>query len=115
VMAVGQLWAAALPVADTTLTALVVPIGLVGIGFALGVTSITAVAVNTVPVHYAGMAGAATSLLRDFGFTLGPAIIGTVALSQASSRFSSDLGAAGLPAAQSQALSTWLRRAVLSP
>jgi len=103
VMAVGQLWAAALPVADTTLTALVVPIGLVGIGFAVGVTSITAVAVNTVPIHYAGMASAATSLLRDFGFTLGPAIIGTVALSQASSRFSSDLGAAGLPAAQSQA------------
>jgi hypothetical protein len=53
------------------------PDGLVGVGFALGVTSITTVAVNTVPVHYAGMAGAATSL--------------------------------------SQALSTWLRRAVLSP
>jgi hypothetical protein len=40
-MAVGQLWAAALPVDDTTLTALVVRIGLVGIGFALGVISTT--------------------------------------------------------------------------
>jgi MFS family permease len=100
IMAGGQLWAATLPVADTALTVLVAPIGLVGIGFALCVSSITATAVNTVPLHYAGMASATTSLLRDFGFTLGPAVIGAVALSQAASRFGVALPAAGLPAAQ---------------
>ncbi len=100
IMAIGQFYAAVLPVADTTLTSLVVPIGLVGIGFALGVASITATAVNTVPIHFAGMASATTSLLRDFGFTLGPAVIGAVALSQAAGRFGPAVGAAGLPAGQ---------------
>jgi hypothetical protein len=102
-MAIGQFLAAALPFTDTTRTALVVPIGLVGLWFALAVASITAVAVNTVPIHYAGMASAATSLLRDVGYTLGPAIIGSVALSQASSRFGAGVAAAHLPAGQSQA------------
>jgi MFS family permease len=97
IMAIGEFYAATLPVSDTTLTSLVVPIGLVGIGFALSVASITATAVNTVPIHYAGMASATTSLLRDFGFTLGPAIIGAVALGQAASRFTGNLGAANLP------------------
>jgi MFS family permease len=100
IMASGEFYAAALPVSDTTLTSLVVPIGLVGIGFALCVSSITATAVNTVPIHYAGMASATTSLPRDFGFTLGPAVIGAVALSQAAGRFTSSLHGAGLPAGQ---------------
>lgn len=103
IMAVGQFYAATVPIADTTLTSLVVPIGLVGIGFALGVASITATAVNTVPIHYAGMASATTSLLRDFGFTLGPAVIGAVALSQAAGRFGAAVGGAGLPGAQLRA------------
>lgn len=102
-MGIGQFLAAGVPLTDTTLTSLVVPIALVGRGFALGVASITAVAVNTVPIHYAGMASAATSLLRDFGFTLGPAIIGTVALSEAAGGFASGVTAAHLPAAQAQA------------
>ncbi|GAA1325377.1 MFS transporter [Pseudonocardia xinjiangensis] len=99
-MAAGQFAAATVPIADTTLTSLVVPIGLVGIGFALAVTSITATAVNTVPIHYAGMASAATSLLRDFGFTLGPAVIGAVALGEAGARFTSTVAGAGLPAGE---------------
>ncbi|WP_194894397.1 MFS transporter [Catenulispora pinisilvae] len=100
VMAGGQFLAARMPIADSTLTSLVVPIGLVGVGFALAVASITATAVNTVPIHYAGMASATTSLLRDFGFTLGPAVIGAVALGRAAARFGAALPAAGLPAGQ---------------
>jgi MFS family permease len=97
IMAIGQFLAAALPVSDTSLTALVLPIGLVGIGFAFSVSSITATAVNTAPIHFAGMASATTSLLRDFGFTLGPALVGAVALSQAASTFTAHLPGAGLP------------------
>ena len=100
VMAAGQFLASTMPISDTTLTALVVPLGLVGIGFALAVSSITATAVNTVPIHYAGMASATTSLLRDFGFTLGPAVIGAIALGQAAARFNAVLPGAGLPANQ---------------
>ncbi|GAA5190014.1 MFS transporter [Rugosimonospora acidiphila] len=100
IMAAGQFYAATLPVGNTTLTSLVVPIGLVGVGFALSVSSMTATAVNTVPIHFAGMASATTSLLRDFGFTLGPAVIGAVALSQAATRFGAAVQTAGLPADQ---------------
>ncbi len=100
VMAAGQFLASTMPISDTTLTSLVVPLGLVGIGFALAVSSITATAVNTVPIHYAGMASATTSLLRDFGFTLGPAVIGAIALGQAAARFNAVLPGAGLPANQ---------------
>ncbi len=95
-MAAGDFVAAALPNADRALTSLILPLGLVGVGFAFTVSSITATAVNTVPIHYAGMASAATSLLRDFGFTLGPAVIGAVALSRAASRFSAGLAASSL-------------------
>ncbi len=66
-------------------------------------SSITATAVNTVPVPLAGMASAATNLLRDFGFTLGPAVIGAVALSQAASRVSGTLAGASSLDAESRA------------
>ncbi|MEV5750590.1 MFS transporter [Actinoallomurus sp. NPDC052308] len=95
-MAAGDFTAATLPVSDRALTSLILPLGLVGVGFALTVSSITATAVNTVPIHYAGMASAATSLLRDFGFTLGPAVIGAVALSRAASQFTSGLAGSTL-------------------
>ena len=35
------------------------------------------------PFRLAGMAAAATSMVRDFGFALGPAVIGAVSLSRA--------------------------------
>jgi hypothetical protein len=44
------------------------------------------------------MASATTNLLRDFGFTLGPAVIGAVALSRAGSGFTDKLDASPLPA-----------------
>lgn len=96
-IAVGDFWAATIGVHDTSLVPLIVPLAFVGVGFALAVSSITAVAVNTVPIHFTGMASAATSLLRDFGFTLGPAIIGAVALGRASSLFATNLATADLP------------------
>jgi hypothetical protein len=97
-MAGGDFMAATLSVNDRALTSLIVPISLVGIGFALTVSSITSTAVNTVEVHYAGMASASTSLLRDFGFTLGPAVIGAIALSHAANEFTQKLGSSNLSA-----------------
>jgi len=98
-IAAGDYWAATLPITDTAFTSLIVPLGLVGLGFSVTVTSITATAVNTVPTHLAGMASATTNLLRDFGFTLGPAVIGAVALSRAAGSFSDSLHDSALPQA----------------
>ncbi|MFJ8489414.1 MFS transporter [Streptomyces sp. NPDC094038] len=98
-IAAGDYWAATLPITDSSFTSLILPLGLVGLGFAITVSSITATAVNTVPVHLAGMASATTNLLRDFGFTLGPAVIGAVALSRATSSFSASLHDSALPQA----------------
>ncbi|WP_327181397.1 hypothetical protein [Streptomyces sp. NBC_01334] len=39
---------------------------------------------NAVPLHMTGMASGATSLVREFGQGLGPAVISTVAMSAAS-------------------------------
>ncbi|MFD5393119.1 MFS transporter [Streptomyces sp. NPDC127097] len=103
-MATGDFWMATLDVRETSLGALFAPLGLVGIGYAFSVASVTAVAVNTVPIRFTGMASASTSLLRDFGFTLGPALIGAVALGHASSAFQSHLSSSSLaPAAKSAA------------
>jgi MFS family permease len=84
--AAGDLWTAAVPVSSQTgMGEVVVPFALVGIGFALSVSAMTAVLVDTVPNHLEGMASGAANMLRDFGFTLGPAVIGAVTLSRAAS------------------------------
>ncbi|MCX3061156.1 MFS transporter [Streptomyces beihaiensis] len=95
-MAAGDLVAATLDVSDRALPSLILPLGLVGVGFAFTVSSLTATAVTAAPAHLAGMASATTNLLRDFGFTLGPAVIGAVALGQAASRVRASLGTAHL-------------------
>jgi MFS family permease len=82
-MAAGALWLAAVPATNVSLAPVIAPFILVGAGFALAVSSVTAVTVNTVPNHLSGMASGTTNMLRDFGFTLGPAVIGAVALSNA--------------------------------
>jgi hypothetical protein len=74
-----------------SLLPIIAPLVLIGIGFAFALNSVTAVAVNTVPNHLAGMASGTTSQLRDFGFTLGPAVIGTVALGAAASQIQARL------------------------
>lgn len=99
----GDFLAATLDVDDRALTSLILPLGLVGIGFALTVSSITATAVNAAPVHLAGMASASTNLLRDFGFTLGPAVIGAVALSQAASQLTGAIAGSNLAPASKAA------------
>ncbi|MGW3684263.1 MFS transporter [Streptomyces prasinus] len=96
-MAVGSFLCARLDVTDTSLTPFVLPTLLIGIGFALGVSSITAVALNSVPGRLAGMASATTNMLRDLGFALGPVVVGAVALSHAGDAFSSKLAGADLP------------------
>ena len=98
-IATGDYWAATLSITDRSFLSLILPLGLVGLGFAVTVSSITATAVNTVPLHLAGMASATTNLLRDFGFTLGPAVIGAVALSRAADSFSGALHGSALPPA----------------
>ncbi|WP_448628588.1 MFS transporter [Geodermatophilus sp. URMC 64] len=95
-MAVGAWLASGLEVQDTSLLPMVAPALLIGVGFALSVSSFTAVAINTVPLHQAGMASATTNLLRDLGFALGPIIVGAVALSTAGEKLGAALATADL-------------------
>ncbi|MFF3504610.1 MFS transporter [Streptomyces sp. NPDC003247] len=83
-MAAGQFWIAALPVTTTSLAAFIGPVLLLGVGFICVVSSLTSAAVNAVPLHMTGMASGATSLVREFGQGLGPAVISTIAMSAAS-------------------------------
>ena len=97
-LAVGQLWLSAIPVAAAGLSPILGVLALNGIGFVLLVSGLTAAMVNAVPVELAGMASGTASVVRDLGQTLGPAVIGTVALSQAAPLLAQ--GVAGQPAAQ---------------
>ncbi|WP_327243922.1 MFS transporter [Streptomyces sp. NBC_01320] len=99
-MAIGCLLFTRLDVTDPGLGAFVAPALLVGIGFALTVSSVTAVALNSVPLNLAGMASATTNMLRDLGFALGPVVVGAVALSNAGSAFAANVSGADLPAGQ---------------
>jgi MFS family permease len=92
-MGIGDYWLASVPVTDLSIGAIVAPLVIVGVGFALALNAITSVAVNTVANHLAGMASGTTSLLRDFGFTLGPAVVGAIALSRAASTITQKLAA----------------------
>ncbi|MBB3084346.1 MFS transporter [Geodermatophilus sabuli] len=102
-MAIGGLLVSRLDVTSTSLTPLIVPDLLIGIGFALTVSSFTAVAINTVPLHLAGMASATTNLLRDLGFALGPIVVGAVALSTAGEQLGAALATADLAPDQAAA------------
>nr|WP_274636719.1 MFS transporter [Microbacterium bovistercoris] len=78
------------------------PLLLLGIGFALTIGSITAVAINTVQPHEIGMASATTSLMRDLGFTLGPVVGSAIAFGLGAAAFAAPIAGvltgAGLPA-----------------
>jgi MFS family permease len=99
-MAIGCLLFTRLDVTDPGLGAFLAPALLVGIGFALTVSSVTAVALNSVPPNLAGMASATTNMLRDLGFALGPVVVGAVALSNAGSAFAANVSGADMPAGQ---------------
>lgn len=95
-MAAGQLWLRAVPIHETGVLPILGSLILNGVGFGLVVAAITAAAVNTVPHSLTGMASATTSLVRDLGQTLGPAVIGAVALGMATSQLTGSLADAGL-------------------
>lgn len=99
-MAVGALMASGLDVTDMSMTPFITPALLLGVGFALTLSPMTAIALNTVPLHLAGMASATTNLLRDLGFALGPVLAGAVALSTAGASLGTSLQNAALPADQ---------------
>ncbi|MBO0831674.1 MAG: MFS transporter [Actinobacteria bacterium] len=82
-MAAGAIWLASVPISNMSLGRVIPGFILVGMGFGLALAAISMVAVSTPPTHLAGMASGTTNMLRDFGFTLGPAVVGAVALSQA--------------------------------
>ncbi|RLV48450.1 MFS transporter [Nocardioides mangrovicus] len=88
---IGDLVLAAIPATNLSIGAVAVPLLVIGAGFKIAVTSITVVAVNSVPTNKAGMASGATSMLRDLGLTLGPAIIGAIALTNAANSIQSTL------------------------
>jgi hypothetical protein len=88
---IGDLWMSAISATDASIAPIAAPLVLIGIGFGFAVSAVTAVAVNTVPNNLAGMASGSTSLLRDFGFTLGPAVIGAIALSRAATEIQTKL------------------------
>jgi MFS family permease len=90
---VGDLVLAAIPATNLSIAAVAVPLLVVGAGFKLAVTAITVVALNSVPTVKAGMASGATSMLRDFGLTLGPAVIGAIALTKAANAISAQVAA----------------------
>jgi hypothetical protein len=111
-MAIGDFWASTVAIEHVAVGPLVVPLAIVGIGFSFAVSSVIAVAVNTVRIGLAGMASATTSLLRDFGFTLGPAIVAAVALSRAGTTIHQKIAAS--PALQHR-LATFYASASSSP
>ncbi|GAA3901761.1 MFS transporter [Streptomyces lacrimifluminis] len=96
-LAAGESWMALLPGDATSLSSMTGPILLMGVGFITMFSSLTAVAVGTVDITYAGMASAVTSLVRETGQALGPAVVGAVALGTAGSALADKLASSGLP------------------
>jgi MFS family permease len=84
-IAAGQLLLAGTSIDATGIGSILVCLILNGVGFGLLVSALTAAAVNSVPLRLAGMASATSSMMRDLGQTLAPAVIGAIALSQAAS------------------------------
>ncbi|NKZ02318.1 MFS transporter [Actinomadura latina] len=93
-IAVSGIWCSTFDVHDMSWTRFIPPMLALGVGFALTVGSITAVAINTVPLRLAGMASATTNLLRDFGFALGPVLIAAFAVSRANGAMADGVGGA---------------------
>jgi len=95
-LSAGHLWLAAVPVSQVGVMPILGVLALNGVGFVLLISGLTAAMVNAVPVELAGMASGSASVVRDLGQTLGPAVIGTVALSQAAPLLAAGLNNANL-------------------
>lgn len=70
---------------------------LVGIGSGMLVAPFTAAAVISVPLHRAGMAGAAVNMFRQVGNVLGASILGTILTTRFAADLTDDLHAQNLP------------------
>jgi MFS family permease len=95
-LAGGELWVAQLPV-GAGYGEVIVPILLMGVGFAFLVTSLTTGAVNSVPIQLGSRAAGTTETLRLIGQTLAIAVIGAIGLSRADAYVRHGLLTAGLP------------------
>ncbi|GAB2459532.1 MFS transporter [Nocardioides hungaricus] len=82
-MGIGALLYLRLDPFDVSMAHFIAPALLLGLGFGAAQASFTAVAINAVPLHLAGMASATTNMLRDLGFVLGTVVASAVALSRA--------------------------------
>jgi MFS family permease len=111
-LALGNFWLWQISIETQSVTALLPPLIIAGAGVAFALTAVTAVVINTVPNHLAGMAAGWASLLRDFGFVLGPAIIGAMALSRSANEISAQVAA---NPALSQALDKFNASAASAP
>lgn len=111
-MAAGALWMASVPAANLSLTPVIPAFIVVGTGFGLALSALSMVTVSTPPTHLAGMASGTTNMLRDFGFTLGPAVIGAIALGGAADQIRQRLAGS---AALRQQLSTFVSSAAQAP
>ncbi|WP_327730935.1 MFS transporter [Streptomyces sp. NBC_00487] len=108
----GDFWMASIPIGQQSVTPLIAPLVVAGAGVAFVLSAVTAVVINTVPHNLAGMAAGWTSLLRDFGFTLGPAVVGAIALSRAAHEISDKVAS---DPALGQALDTFNASAATAP
>lgn len=95
-LALGGWFGSQLDVVDRSMAQFVLPALITGLGFAFTLSTMTAVAINTVPPRLAGMASATTNLLRDLGFALGPVLVGAVALSSAGGQLGASLAQSDL-------------------
>lgn len=91
---IGGFWLSGFGVHDMSWTRWFLPMLVIGLGFALTVGSLTAVAIHSVPLKFAGMASATTNMLRDLGIALGPVIIGAVTVNIANGKLTKGLGSA---------------------
>ncbi|WP_157963905.1 MFS transporter [Actinocorallia populi] len=83
-LAAGEIWLAFVPLSRTSLVSLTGPLLLEGVGFLFVVSALTAAALNSAAGHSTGMTSAAVSAARNIGTCLGPAVVGAVALHNAS-------------------------------
>lgn len=74
-------------------------IGVLGIGIALAMAPITAIAMDSLPHRLAGTAGAANSALRQIGSALGPAVFGVILTNRTLDTLPGHLAQSGLSAA----------------
>jgi MFS family permease len=98
-LAAGQFWLSQIPITNTGLGALTLPLMLCGFGFVTIIASVSGAAVNSVELRQAGMASGAINMVRDLGQTLGIAIASAIAISAAAAALPGRLAASGLPPA----------------